>query len=986
MADLGPRNRFVAEKAAATWREKLDFFQAELALTADPDMKFQLKKGIEEARAKIGELGGNPDVPRETSPTRPPRLPKAPRCFGREREVEALVAAFCAEPPPPIPLLGGPGMGKSTISLKALDDVRVIGKFGPRRYFVRCEAAETEEAVLRALASGVGLDLQAGGDLAERAFLELERAPAALVLDNLETPWWAHPEPVEELLAKLAGVPGLAFAASLRGGRLPVRIEWGEEIEVDVLPPDAARQTFVAIAKKHQVGDPELDGLLEAVDRVALAVELLAHQAQDEPTLASLRRRWEALRTEMLRIEGGEKRTANFGASLELSVQSLRSPGAKQLLALLGVLPDGIADGDVAVLVADPDAAAALRRVGLLARRDESRIQVLAPVREHAARRHPPEPEHLARATAFYLEMAGRGNQVGRKGGASAVARLSMELNNLEVMITQELDNAKPEPAIDATIALGELYRFTGLGGPRLLEQAWKVARAVGNVEDEARCLLHLGLVAFDRFDYTEARGRVEHAQSLYQSIGSMLGQASCIKKLGDIALSCIDYVEAHNCFERALPLFKRNESPLGEAHCIESLGDIALRRSDHAEAQSRYEQALSRYQHAGDLLGEANCTQSLGNIALRHSDHAEAQRHYEQALHLYQQVGDLLGEANCMQGLGDIALLRSDHTQARRRYEQARPVYQRLGSSHGEAVCIARLGDVALARSEHAEARRCYEQALLLFRRLESMPGEANCLKGLGDVALDRFEHVEAHSQYEQALPLYQRIEDLLGEANCIKGLGDIALYRSEHDEAYSRYEQALPLFQRVGDLRGGANCMKGLGDVALARSEHDEARSRYEQALSLYQRVGERLGEANCILGLGNIALRCSEHDEARSRYEQALALFQRLGALLGEANCLLNLGKMAEARVEARRLAGEALALFGRIPEPYSMAHAHVVLARLADESTERRRHVASARDLLKRLDRLEMVEELRREFGEDAAEEGGLATSAADSDLP
>ncbi len=555
------------ETAAAIWREKLDFFEAELALTADPERKFQLTKGIEEAREKLGTLEGDPSGSSGAAPARPPRLPKAPRCFGREREVEALVAALCAGSPSPTPLLGGPGMGKSTISLQALDDIRVVGRFGPRRYFVRFEAAETGEAMVRELARAVGLDLKVGGDLADRAFRELERGPAALVLDNLETPWWADPDAVEELLSQLAGVPGLALAASLRGGRLPVRIAWGEAIDVDVLPPEAARQTFVAIAKRHQVGRPELDGLLEAVGRVALAVELLAYQAQDEPSLASLRRRWEAMRTEMLRIEGGDERRVHFGASLELSVRSVSSAGAKQLFALLGVLPDGVADGDFAALVDDPNAAADLRRVGLLARRDESRIQVLAPVREHAAKWHPPEPGHLARAAAFYLELAGRGDQVGRKDGAEAVARLSPDLNNLEMLIARELQGEEPGPSVDAALALGELYRFTGLGGPGLLEQARQAARRAEDTRGEARCLERLGHIALDRSEHDEARRR----------------------------------------YELALPLFQRVGDLLGEANCIKSLGDIALRRSDHDEARTRYELALPLFQRVGDLLGEAN-------------------------------------------------------------------------------------------------------------------------------------------------------------------------------------------------------------------------------------------------------------------------------------------------------------------------------------------------------------------------------------------
>jgi hypothetical protein len=45
-------------KAAAIWREKLDFLQEQEAIVADPAQRFALRKQIEEARAKVAELGG----------------------------------------------------------------------------------------------------------------------------------------------------------------------------------------------------------------------------------------------------------------------------------------------------------------------------------------------------------------------------------------------------------------------------------------------------------------------------------------------------------------------------------------------------------------------------------------------------------------------------------------------------------------------------------------------------------------------------------------------------------------------------------------------------------------------------------------------------------------------------------------------------------------------------------------------------------------
>lgn len=44
------------ETALGTWCEKIEFFRQEEATCSDPEQKFKLKKGIEEAQAKIDEL------------------------------------------------------------------------------------------------------------------------------------------------------------------------------------------------------------------------------------------------------------------------------------------------------------------------------------------------------------------------------------------------------------------------------------------------------------------------------------------------------------------------------------------------------------------------------------------------------------------------------------------------------------------------------------------------------------------------------------------------------------------------------------------------------------------------------------------------------------------------------------------------------------------------------------------------------------------
>jgi hypothetical protein len=234
--------------------------------------------------------------------------------------------------------------------------------------------------------------------------------PAALALDNLETPWEAETLETETVLGELAAVPGLSVTVTLRSGNRPDGVAWRDAIEVDPLDHEDAKRVFLAIAGNKHAADAHLANLLAALDGVPLAVTLMAHAAEAEPDLDGIWQRWqtEPDRTAMLKRARGDHRLLSLGVSLELSIKgpSMTEP-ARRLLSLLGILPDGIARGDLETLLPrlGNTAAATLRQVAL-AFDEAGRLRTLAPVREHVAAHHPPAPEDLGRAIDHYSGLA----------------------------------------------------------------------------------------------------------------------------------------------------------------------------------------------------------------------------------------------------------------------------------------------------------------------------------------------------------------------------------------------------------------------------------------------------------------------------------------------------------------------------------------------------------------------------------------------------
>jgi hypothetical protein len=138
-------------------------------------------------------------------------LPSKPKIFyGREWEVEKIMKIL-GQQSPRIAILGGGGMGKTSLARAVLHHPDTSAKF-EHRFFVSAEAAAS--SIELAALIGLHVGLNPGKDLTRPVVQYLSRKSCSLlILDNLETVW----EPIqarngiEEFLSLLTEVEHLAL-------------------------------------------------------------------------------------------------------------------------------------------------------------------------------------------------------------------------------------------------------------------------------------------------------------------------------------------------------------------------------------------------------------------------------------------------------------------------------------------------------------------------------------------------------------------------------------------------------------------------------------------------------------------------------------------------------------------------------------------------------------------------------------------------------
>jgi GTPase SAR1 family protein len=138
--------------------------------------------------------------------------------IGRDNERCDVVDALLGTMPTRIAILGGGGMGKTTLALSTLHDLAVIDRY-PLRHFVSCDAIPSVSALVSEVANALRIPPAKRDEHLIDVILSSFHGNTVLCLDNFETIWdnEAIRSGVEEFLSHLDHLPQLAIIITMRG-------------------------------------------------------------------------------------------------------------------------------------------------------------------------------------------------------------------------------------------------------------------------------------------------------------------------------------------------------------------------------------------------------------------------------------------------------------------------------------------------------------------------------------------------------------------------------------------------------------------------------------------------------------------------------------------------------------------------------------------------------------------------------------------------
>lgn len=658
-----------------------------------------------------------------------------------------------------VSVLGAGGMGKTRLAQRF--GWSSLGGFQGGVWFCDLSAARTRDAIVRAVAEGLGVPLGKADPLLQVGDALAGRGECLVILDNFE-----------QVLPHAEATLGhwLDRAAKARfivTSREAICMSGEQVLPLDSLATEDASELFrrrAAAARRapHTDDDDEaaIARLVGLLDGMPLAIELAAARASlMSPTdlLKRMRERFALLVSKGTRRD----RQATLRNTLDWSWELLR-PSERSALAQLSVLEGSFnleaaeavidvtqSDGPISAL----DMLQSLVDKSLTRTRSDGRFDLLASVRDYAAehlrtegrfqgsgplalatakRRHIDHFAGIGELGAVASSCADLGNLIAACREAVAEQDVASAVRILEAAWAALLLRGPFQLGVDLAQMVGDMPSMTAEWRPRLhaargwalrsagrvreaatcLESTLEMARAAGDKRMQSRVLSHLGDLHVTSGRRDLGRTELTEALELTRDIGDRVTECEVSCGLGNLAESLGELGEARSHYEAALVLARTISDRRWEGGCLGNLGTLCANQGRLPEAKAYYQSGLRIARQLGDRQWEGNTLCNLGLLQQSEGDLAQARTTLEQALALAKEMGYVRLSAVVMCNLGIVSETMGAADEARRQYEAAAAVARDIGDRRLEGQALNYLGALIARHGQLAESEVCLDTA----------------------------------------------------------------------------------------------------------------------------------------------------------------------------------------------------------------------------------------------------------------------------------
>ena len=700
----------------------------------------------------------------------PPPPPWA--CFGRDGVIEEIVGF--AEIFQSVALIGGGGIGKTSIALKVLHHDHIKARFGDNRRFIRCDQFPASRAhLLRRLSKVIGAGIDNPEDLTPLRPL-LSSTKMILFLDNAESildPAGPDAREIYAVVEELTRFDNICLGITSRISTVPPQCK---RPTIPTLSMESACDIFYGIYDNGGRSDIISD-LVRRLDFHALSITLLAtvasHNTWDYDRLA---KEWETKRAQVLRTDHSE----SLAATIELS---LASQTFRQLISSPSHHPS------------PPPSPSPSRKTRKLF--TSSIFQKLIPsstphkpIPSSAPRKLAPGARELLQVVAFFPQGVNEDNlgwlfptmsDINHILDKFCTLSLTYRSNGFITMLAPIRDYLVPRDLKSSPLLCATKDRYFSRlsvsvepGAPGFEEAEWIVSEDVN----------------------------VEHLLDVFISIDPTAG---------DVLDVCRHFMEHLYWYKPRHTLLRSKIEALPDGHpakpkCLFELS--RLFEGNRGERKRLLTHALKLERERGDRSWTAHTLKDLSQVNRLLGLPEEGIQRAEEALEIYEQLGNTNGQADSLYYLAwsffDNKQLDAAESNAFRSINVAR------GKSQEFITCKSHrlLGNIYRSKGEKDKAIHHFETALRTASRFNWQHQLCQIHYNLAELFFGENQFSDANTHIEQAKSDADNDAHFTGQARRLQA--EVWNGQGRFEDARSEALSALEVFEKFGSMEEAVAC----------------------------------------------------------------------------------------------------------------------------------------------------------------------------------
>ncbi|WP_052590584.1 AfsR/SARP family transcriptional regulator [Luteipulveratus mongoliensis] len=674
---------------------------------------------------------------------------------GRHEEFRTVVdlttASDPAQPPSVVVVHGAPGMGKSTLALRAARHLADADVFPDGQLYL--DLAGTSDpprgapALLAEILGSLGVigralpDESASRSSLLRSILAERRI--LVVLDDA-----ASAEQVRPLLP-----PNGGSALIVTSRRLLTGIPGARHVQLDPLDATSAYELLGRIVGPERVAREEetAHDISRACGYLPLSIRIAGGKLLGRPgwSLAVLRSR---LADESRRLSELRLGDLDVRSSVDLSLRLLPDD-ARRAFGLLGLLGPCDVPGWVVAPLLDRDEAD-----DMLDALVDANLVSLASTDAHGQPRY--RLHDLLRVRA--VESCDDLDLSERRAAVERVVATWLHLveEAQRRLPPSPLDpprgNAPRRPLPEPVVAVQVADPFSWLDAERgtllamvqlaadwgLVELCWELAAGMSAYFDD-RALLD--------------EWRRNHETALDSATEDRLGQAVLLRGLAQIHLYRSELDEAAQLSERSLALFRGLGHRRGQAMALTGLVSSHRLTGRFSTAFDLIKQALEQVEDLDDRAFEAHLRCSAGMIRVAQGRLPDARRWFRQSLAMAREESDVHREAVVLRELSELQHRSGESAEALTGLRDATAILAELQDERCLAFTLTRRAQIHSELGCPEEACADLSQAAATFRRNGTWADEASCYHAMAQLEVARGDVITAREHLRRSTELWR-------------------------------------------------------------------------------------------------------------------------------------------------------------------------------------------------------------------------------------